>query len=43
MEPQGCIVVPKGEENELEIISSTQNPTGVQVLIESLTSLRNMK
>jgi len=31
MEPQGCIAMPKGEDNELEIISSTQNPMGVQV------------
>lgn len=31
METQSCIVVPNGEENELEIISSSQNPTGIQV------------
>lgn len=31
MEPQSCIAIPKGEDGEMEIISSTQNPTGVQV------------
>jgi xanthine dehydrogenase/oxidase len=31
MEPQSCVAIPKGEDKEMEIISSTQNPTGVQV------------
>ena len=31
LEPQGCIVIPKGEDHELEVISSTQNPMDVQV------------
>lgn len=31
MEAQSCIAIPKGEDGEMELISSTQNPTGVQV------------
>lgn len=31
METQGCIVIPQREDSEMEIVSSTQNPTGVQV------------
>ncbi len=36
MEPQSCIVIPTGEDQELEIISSTQNPTGIQVRSNAL-------
>ena len=31
METQACIAVPKGEDGEMEIFSSTQNPTATQV------------
>ena len=30
LETQGCLVLPKNEDNELEIFSSTQNPSEVQ-------------
>uniref|UniRef100_H2YV29 Xanthine dehydrogenase/oxidase n=1 Tax=Ciona savignyi TaxID=51511 RepID=H2YV29_CIOSA len=30
MEPQGCLVVPKGENSEMEIFAVTQNPTEMQ-------------
>ncbi len=30
LEPHGCLVVPKGENNEMEIFSSTQNLDGTQ-------------
>ena len=33
LETQCCIVVPRGEDGELEVFSSTQNPTGTQVKI----------
>lgn len=33
MEPNTHIVVPKGENNELEVFSTTQNPTGTQQLV----------
>ena len=33
MEPQGCLVVPKGEDDEIEIFSSTQYPSHLQVCI----------
>lgn len=31
LETHGCLVIPKGEDNEYEIISSTQNPTEIQM------------
>nr|XP_026690657.1 xanthine dehydrogenase/oxidase-like [Ciona intestinalis] len=30
MEPQGCLVVPKGEKGEMEIFAATQSPTELQ-------------
>ncbi|OXA58372.1 Xanthine dehydrogenase [Folsomia candida] len=33
MEAQSCIAIPKGEDGEMELISSTQNPTGVQMQV----------
>ena len=32
MEPQSCVAVPRGEDGEMDIFSSTQAPNGVQVL-----------
>jgi len=31
LETQACLVVPKGEDGEMEIFSSTQHPASVQV------------
>ena len=31
LETQACLVVPKGEDGELEIFASSQNPTGLQI------------
>ena len=31
LETHACIAVPKGEDGEIELISSTQNPTAYQV------------
>ncbi|CAL8074582.1 unnamed protein product [Orchesella dallaii] len=39
MEPQSCIVIPKGEDQELEIISSTQNPTGIQMEVANVLNV----
>ena len=36
METQSCVAVPRGEDGEMEIFSSTQFPTGVQVLCYSI-------
>ncbi|KAI8588865.1 molybdopterin binding aldehyde oxidase/xanthine dehydrogenase [Geranomyces variabilis] len=33
LETQACLVVPKKEDNELEVFSSTQNPTETQVYV----------
>ena len=33
METQSCVAVPRGEDGEMEIFSSTQFPTAVQVLV----------
>jgi len=32
LETQACLVVPKGEDGEMEIFSSTQHPASIQVL-----------
>lgn len=32
LETQACIAIPKGEDDEMEVISSTQHPTETQVL-----------
>jgi len=33
METQACLVVPNGEDGEMEIYSSTQHPASVQVIV----------
>ena len=30
LETQGCLIIPRGEDNEIEIVSSTQHPTETQ-------------
>ncbi|ODN01661.1 Xanthine dehydrogenase [Orchesella cincta] len=39
METQGCIVIPKGEDHEMEIVSSTQNPTGIQMEVANVLNV----
>lgn len=36
LETQACIAIPKGEDGEVELIASTQNPTATQVGSESI-------
>jgi len=32
LETQACLVLPKGEDGEMEVFSSTQHPTSIQVI-----------
>lgn len=32
LETHACIVIPKNEDDEYEVVASTQHPTGVQVI-----------
>ena len=32
LETQACLVVPKGEDGEMEVFSATQHPTSIQVI-----------
>ena len=33
LEPFGCVAIPKGENEEMEVFSSTQNAKGTQLMI----------
>jgi xanthine dehydrogenase/oxidase len=39
LETQACVVVPKPEDGEMEVFSSTQNPTETQVYIAQVTGV----
>ena len=38
-ETHACIAVPKGENGEIEVISSTQSPTAVQVVVANCLNI----
>jgi len=38
LETQACLVVPKGEDGEMEVFSSTQHPASIQVYIQAYIS-----
>jgi len=40
LETQACLVVPKGEDGEMEIFSATQSPSAIQVACDSLPRFR---
>nr|XP_023012755.1 xanthine dehydrogenase-like [Leptinotarsa decemlineata] len=43
METQGCIVIPKPEDDEMEIFSSTQNPTEISKLVAEVIGVPQNK
>ncbi|XP_054265328.1 xanthine dehydrogenase-like [Macrosteles quadrilineatus] len=43
LETQACIVIPKGEDDEMEIISSTQHPTEIQGEVANMLGVTSNK
>ena len=39
LETNACIAIPKGENGEIELISSTQNPTATQMIVASCLNI----
>ncbi|KAK2165479.1 hypothetical protein NP493_1361g00029 [Ridgeia piscesae] len=43
MEPQSCVAVPRGEDGEMDIFSSTQAPNGVQIAVSEALGVSSNK